>query len=400
MLTKSRSPRFLIGVALALLCTLTMSSFGQTESVLYTFQAGTDAALPYAGLVHDSIGNLYGTTLWGGTYNDGAVFKLDRGGHERVVYSFVGGNDGIAPAASLFLDKGGNLYGTTTRGGSSADAGIVFKIDATGKETVLHRFTGGSDGGTPLASLLRDRSGNLYGTTYSGGDASCLCGTIFKVSPAGAETVLHTFGRGADGQFPLGGLIADSSANLYGTTKGGGAYGAGTVFKIDRTGSETVLYSFNPGNGTDGLQPSGNLARDAAGNLYGTTLEGGDQNTCLNFGCGTVFKVDPSGNETVLYAFGDEPDGAGPSSGVVLDHAGNLYGTTYSGGPGGPDGFGTVFKVDPLGQETVLYHFSGALDGGFPHCSLLIDRVGDLYGTTFSGGPPETGEGVVFKIKP
>ena len=127
MLTKSLSPRFLLSVALAL-CALAVPSFGQTETVLYTFQAGTDAALPYAGLVHDSIGNLYGTTLWGGTYNDGAVFKLDRGGHERVVYSFVGGNDGIAPAASLFLDKGGNLYGTTTRGGSSADAGIVFKI--------------------------------------------------------------------------------------------------------------------------------------------------------------------------------------------------------------------------------------------------------------------------------
>jgi uncharacterized repeat protein (TIGR03803 family) len=227
-----------------------------------------------------------------------------------------------------------------------------------------------------------------------------LCGTVFKLSPSGKETVLHTFGLGIDGRFPQGGLIADSSGILYGTTLGGGSYGWGTVFKIDTAGNETVLYSFNPANGTDGLEPSGNLAVDAAGNLYGTALAGGQQDFCFSVGCGTVFKVDASGNETVLYAFGDEPDGADPTAGVVRDQAGNLYGTTYAGGPGGLEGFGTVFKLDPLGQETVLYRFSGGLDGAFPHSSLLIDGAGNLYGTASSGGPLDTGEGVIFKIKP
>lgn len=393
---------FLSSAAIALLCGLTMPSVAQTESVLYTFQTGTDGAIPYAGLVGDRDGILYGTTLWGGLYNDGAVFKLDKRKHESVVYSFAGGTDGIAPKASLILDKRGNLYGTTTRGGSSADAGIVFKIDPSGTETVLHRFTGGSDGGTPLASLLRIPPGNLYGTTYAGGDASCLCGTVYRISLSGKETVLHTFGLGTDGRFPQGGLIADSSGTLYGTTLAGGAYGWGTVFKIDKAGNESVLYSFNPGNGTDGLEPSGNLARDAAGNLYGTTQGGGNQNFCFLFGCGTVFKVDPTGEETVLYAFGNDSDsdGASPSAGVVRDDAGNLYGTTTAGGPGELEGFGTVFKLDPLGQETVLYRFSGGSDGAFPRSKLLIDRNGNLYGTASLGGPLDTGEGVVFKIKP
>jgi uncharacterized repeat protein (TIGR03803 family) len=379
---------------------LTPLSFAQTESVLYTFQTGTDGALPYAGLVHDSVGKLYGTTLWGGTYNDGAVFTLDPHHRESVIYSFAGGTDGIAPKAALIVDKQGNLYGTTTRGGSSADAGIVFKIDASGAESVLYRFTGGSDGGSPQASVLRDPSGNLYGTTFAGGDASCLCGTVFKLSLAGIETVVHTFGLGTDGRFPQGGLIADSSGNLYGTTTLGGTYGFGSVFKIDPSGNETVLYSFNPGNGTDGWEPSGNLARDSAGNLYGTTQLGGQQQFCFEVGCGIVFRVDPNGNEAVLYAFGDEPDGAGPTAGVVRDRAGNLYGTTTAGGPGGLEGFGTIFKLDPLGNETVLYRFAGGLDGAFPRSSLIIDTAGNLYGTASNGGPLDTGEGVVFKVKP
>jgi uncharacterized repeat protein (TIGR03803 family) len=386
--------------AIALLCGVTVLSSAQTESVLYTFQTGTDASTPYAGLVHDSAGNLYGTTLSGGVYNDGAVFKLDRRHHESVVYSFAGGNDGIAPKASLILDKGGNLYGTTSRGGTSADAGTIFKISPSGTETILYRFTGGSDGATPLASLLRDRSGNLYGTTYAGGDPSCLCGVVFKVSPSGVETVVHAFAVGTDGEFPQGGLIADSNGNLYGTTLEGGKYGWGSVFKIDPAGTETVFYSFNLANGTDGWQPAGNLVRDAAGNFYGTTLAGGQQQSCFGFGCGTVFRIDPSGNESVLYAFGDSPDGAGPSSGVVRDSAGNLYGTTYVGGPGGLSGFGVVFELDTHGNETVLYQFSGGLDGAFPHSSLILDKAGNLYGTAERGGPLDTGEGVVFKIKP
>jgi uncharacterized repeat protein (TIGR03803 family) len=399
-----------IVIALALMIGAARPVFSQTESVLYTFQGGTNAAVPWAGLIRDSAGNFYGTTLWGGTYNDGTVFKLDRHGKETVLYSFAGGSDGIAPQAPLIRDATGNLYGTTKRGGA-ADAGVVFKIDANRVETVLYTFTGGADGGTPLAGLIRDRAGNLYGTTAGGGDtsSSCVnqfsgCGTVFKVSPARRETVLHTFGSGTDGRNPQGGLVWDSAGNIYGTTLYGGAntigIGYGTVFKIDRTRTETVLYSFQWGNGTDGGLPSGHLGLDSAGNLYGTTQTGGDPNACFQYGCGTVFRVDSSGNETVLYAFKDEPDGADPDTGVVRDAVGNLYGTTYAGGPGGLSGFGTVFKVDATGHETILHSFSGGTDGANPDCTLLLDSSGNLYGTTTTGGPLALEEGVIFRIKP
>jgi uncharacterized repeat protein (TIGR03803 family) len=162
-------------------------AFAQSEAVLYTFRGGTNAALPFAGLVRDFAGNFYGTTLWGGAHNDGTIFKLDRHGKETVIYSFTGGTDGIAPQASLIRDDAGNLYGTTKRGGPS-DAGTVFRIDPTGAETVLYSFTGGADGATPIASLIRDKAGNLYGTTIGGGDTSnsvCTsqfsgCGTVFN----------------------------------------------------------------------------------------------------------------------------------------------------------------------------------------------------------------------------
>ena len=408
MRPKISSPFILATCTLALTIGAATSAFAQNESVLYTFRGGTNAALSFAGLVRDPAGNLYGTTLWGGTHNDGAVFKFDRHGKETVIYSFAGGADGIAPQASLIRDDAGNLYGTTKRGGP-ADAGIVFRIDPSGAETILHTFTGGADGGTPMASLIRDKAGNLYGTTIGDGDTSnslCTndfsgCGTLFKLSPAGKETVLHTFSAGTDGRNPQGGLIADSAGNLYGTTLGGGAYGSGTVFKIDRARTETVLYSFQYGTsgGSDGGLPSGNLVRDAAGNLYGTTQVGGGPDACFGVGCGTVFKVDLTGNETVVHAFTDG-DGADPVTGVIRDAAGNLYGTTYEGGPGGLSGFGTVFKVDSTGRETLLYQFTGGLDGAYPYGSLLMDPSGNLFGTTSTGGPLDVEAGVIYRIAP
>jgi uncharacterized repeat protein (TIGR03803 family) len=214
--------------------------------------------------------------------------------------------------------------------------------------------------------------------------------------------VLHTFTAGPDGRNPEGGLVADSAGNLYGTTLAGGAYDYGTVFKLARTRFETVLYSFQWGStgGSDGANPSGNLVRDGAGNLYGTTQIGGSPDPCFQVGCGIVFKLDPSGRETVLHAFNDEPDGANPVTGVVRDAAGNLYGTTYVGGPGGLSGFGTVFMLDATGQETVLYRFTGGLDGAYPYGSLLLDPSGNLYGTTSTGGPIDVEAGVVFRITP
>ena len=243
---------------------------------------------------------------------------------------------------------------------------------------------------------MRDPAGNLYGTTYEG----AVSGTVYKVDSAGIETVLYAFTGGTDGNTPVSGLVRDADGSLYGTTFGGGnlsycgGQGCGVVFKLDQTGNETVLYSFT---GPDGANPYGNLLRDSAGNLYGTTLSGGPSNA------GVVFRVDPMGNETVLYAFTGGADGAKPYAGLVRDQAGNLFGTTGQGGLNGcSGGCGVVFKVDPAGKETVLYSFTGGTDGWMPYGSLVEDPQGNLYGTTFFGG--DQGEfcggycGVVFKV--
>jgi uncharacterized repeat protein (TIGR03803 family) len=247
--------------------------------VLYRFTGtGGDTAQPFAGVVRDASGNLYGTTLYTGF---GAIYSVDLTGQEKVLYSFTG-QAGANPYGSLLLDSKGNVYGTASFGGSFS-AGIVFKVDPTGTETVLYSFTGGTDGGYPEAGLIRDAKGNLYGTTSSGGSSGA--GTVFKLDPSGTETVLYNFTGGADGANPAWGtLLRDSAGNLYGTTSQGGASDFGVVFKVDTTGKETVLHAFS---GRDGKTPYGTLVRDKAGNLYGTTYEGGA------FGGGVVFKIAP-----------------------------------------------------------------------------------------------------------
>src|SRR5271157_2663432 len=309
-----------------------------------------------------------------------------------VLYTFTGSPDGAVSDGGLVRDAQGNLYGTTYYGGNSActgpfgnGCGTVFKVDTTGKETVLYSFTGGADGAIPYAGLLRDAQGQLYGTTSQGGDLACNapngCGTVFTVDTTGKETVLYSFTGGADGASPTAGLLPDAQGNLYGTTSQGGdpacTNGCGTVFKVDMTGKETVLYSFT-GTGGDGAYPYAGLVQDAQGNLYGTTSQGGDP-ACTN-GCGTVFTVNTTSKETVLYSFtGTGGDGVQPSAGLVLDTLGNLYGTTVQ---GGASGYGTVFKVDTTGKETVLYSFTGTGgDGAYPYAGLVQDAQGNLYGT-------------------
>jgi uncharacterized repeat protein (TIGR03803 family) len=381
-------------------------SIAQTETILYYFNPVDplgSATEPQAGLVRDSAGNLYGAAFGGGTYHEGAVFKLDANGVYSTIYSFSGGStgsgDGCLPRmAAPIRDNAGNLYGTTSHCGTTANAGNVFKIDSAGNETILHTFTGGADGAVPLASLFRDQAGNLYGTTSTGGDTSCSyvgvkgCGTIFKISSSGKFSLLHTF-TGTDGANPQAGLIEDAAGNFYGTTTYGGSTGWGTVYKMDKTGHLTVLYSFlSNNNPNDGTQPASTLVRDSAGNLYGTTTSGGNVNDCEGFGCGTVFKVDASGNETVMHALSNSSDGAEPFS-LVMDGKGNLYGETNGAG-----GYfrSTVFRVDPLGNFTVLHVFGGNGDGIGPCCSLVADDQGNLYGTTEYRG--FNGYGVIFKI--
>ncbi len=370
-----------------------------TETVLYNFAGSPPTgAYPRTGLIRDSAGALYGTAGNGGMANAGVVFKLNTAGVYTILHNFTGGNDGSNPGSGLVADHAGNLYGTTVNGGTAggtAGQGVVYKLDPAGAETVLYTFTGLTDGGQPYAGVIRDAEGNLYGTTVNGNQPSgyYLCGVVYKLSPDGTETVLHTFGiDNYDGWYPLSGVIRDPAGNLYGTTEYGGATaslpdngGAGAVFKLDPAGNET-LYSFSFGAG--GYYPAAGIVGDGAGNFYGTASAGGP------LGLGAVYEFNAAGNETVLYGFQNPVDGQYPYSGVIGDSAGNLYGTTYG---GGTSGAGVVYKLDAARQETVLYTFTGGTDGGFPWAGVIRDTEGNLYGTASGGG---LGYGVVYKVSP
>jgi uncharacterized repeat protein (TIGR03803 family) len=325
----------------------------------------------------------------------------------------------------VVCDSQGNLYGTTSGGGSAGcvsplGCGLVFEIEADGNEKVLYTFENFLEGRDPQAGLVRDAAGNLYGTTTDGGFNHC--GTVFKVDSDGAESLVHSFEAPGDGCVPVGALTLGTQGTLYGTTEIGGLRGCqlgtcGTVFRIDPSGHETILYSFT--GGADGAGPESTLVVDAEGNLYGTTPYGGDLSCNAPNCCGVVFKVEPSGAETVLHTFkGGNADGWDPIAGVVRDSAGNLYGTTYR---GGTYGYGTVYKLDAGGQESLLHIFGNGPDGGFPYAGLVSDSAGNLYGTDLSGGynslrsgadqvggpplppkflPCEGGCGVVYKIAP
>ena len=378
------------------------STQAQTYKVLYNFSGqGTDGGYSSSSLVEDRAGNLYGTASSGGAHNKGVVFKLDKKGKGKVLYSFTGtGGDGGTPRGALVRDAAGNFYGTTYYGGDlTCNCGTVFKLDTTGKVSVLYSFRGyPDDGANPWAGVVRDVAGNLYGTTYGGGVDNT--GTVFRLDTTGNETVLHSFTGLAtgstDGALPWAGLVRDHAGNLYGTTYAGPAgagCGCGVIFKVDTSGNETVLYRFT--GGADGGSPYAGLVRDAAGNLYGTTYFGGSTAACNTNGCGTVFQLDKAGKETVLYSFTGATDGANPFAGLVADKAGNLYGTTFA---GGTYTYGTIFKLDTAGKVTVRHSFSYS-DGIDPEARLVRDSAGNLYGTTSFGGPSTDG-GVVFKVTP
>jgi uncharacterized repeat protein (TIGR03803 family) len=355
-------------------------------------------------LTIDKAGNLYGTTVYGGGNTDcdpngcGIVFKIDSAGNETVLHSF-NGPDGQFPWGGVILDERGNLYGTTLAGGGRADAGTIFKIDRNGKETVLHRFNverdGGRSGYFPVGNLLRDSAGNLYGTTMDGGDMSCViqrqldgCGTIFKLSKGGTLTVLHRF-HDSDGAFPEGNLVSDPQGNIYGVTIGGGK-NLGTVFKVDPAGKFSVVHRFT--HPDDGAYPSAPLMIDTAGVLYGTTAGGG------SWGMGAVFKIDSAGAETIIHSFSGGTDGSLPLGGLAVDATGNFYGTTlYGGNPncknGGTGGCGTIYRLDINGRETVLYAFRSS-GQAFPSSGLVMDASGILYGVL------STNNGVIYKFTP
>ena len=416
--------------------------------------------------------------IYTGVPGCGVVFKLTPRAHgtwaETVLYTFTGDSDGAVPAGGVTLDSAGNLFGTTTFGGNTTSThcvgnvangnppgcGVVFKLTPTvhgpWTETVLYTFTGGRDGGIPLVEgVILDSRGNVYGETFNGGDTTtdCFnplgCGVAFKLTPTAGgpwtESVLYTFGGSTAGSLPVGGLTFDSRGNLYGVAYSGGdtsascfgGSGCGVVFKLAPTRSgpwnETILHAFT--GGTDGGIPLLDLILDSHGSVYGSTIYGGDTtaSNCLGGygfggppGCGVVFKLTPTAHghgswvETVLYAFTGGSDGAFSGDPLVLDSAGNLYGTASNGGDlAGPctfgdennAGCGVVFKLTPAARgpwtESVLYAFSGGADGGEPESNLLLDSAGNIFGITEAGGNTSectgnfsgAGCGVVFNLQ-
>jgi uncharacterized repeat protein (TIGR03803 family) len=379
-----------------------------TFRVLYNFLDLPDGSYTSGGVVADSAGDLYGAAFGGAKpCRCGTIFKLAPDGSETALASFKAASNGYGPGP-LIADKAGNLYGTTYQGGDAcADpgCGVVFKFTAGGKESVLYSFKGGSDGFYPHGRLIADRAGNLYGTTLLGGGGRCDngCGTAFKLTPDGRESLIHTFCTQADcpdGSYPDAGLTADRAGDFYGTTVRGGAHGFGTVFTLAPDGSETVLYSFK--GGWDGAHPFAGVVADGHGNLYGTTWQGGGTGCQLGLGCGTVFKVTREGTETVLHSFLGGHDGSYPVAGLAVDGHDNIYGTASLGGSTGCDGLGCgiVFKLAASGAETILYSFADNGDGAFPSAGLLL-KNGILYGTAYGSGRPSctSGCGTVFALK-
>ena len=430
------------GVLTALVAMITVTLFmtgtraaAQKERVLYSFDGDSiyAPAHPTASLISDAAGNFYGTTLDGGASCAGAcgtAFELSpqpSGGWKQIVlHSFQndGQQGGYYPRAGLVSDPAGNLYGAAYLGGNTScdifGSGTVFELLPTvgggWKEKVLHSFdsTGDcTDGSGPYGGLNLDAAGNLYGTTSAGGVDNY--GTVFELSPSAGgswtETVLHSF-NGYDGQAPYASLIFDPAGNLYGTTTLGGNLFYGTVFELSPASggrwTEKVLHSFDTGSG--GYQPQAGVILDAAGNLYGTTTYGGI-GTCTNL-CGTVFELSPTASggwtkKTLHHFTNNGKDGYAPGAGLTFDHAGNLYGTTEDGGNGTSSacspGCGTVFELTPAAgggwAEKVLHNFGQYKnDGQFPEAGVVFDTAGNLYGTTNAGGAILGG--TVFQIAP
>jgi uncharacterized repeat protein (TIGR03803 family) len=375
----------------------TRSAQAQTFTTLYSFDS-THGQQPYAGLIQGTDGNFYGTTGYGGANSDGTVYKITPGGTLTTLYNFCSQSncaDGDAPSGELVQGTDGNFYGATQGGGANGD-GTVFRITPGGTLTTLYTFCSQSncaDGDNPYGGLIQGTDGNFYGTTLLGGANSY--GTVFKITPSGTLTTLHSFDS-TDGDCPNGALIQATYGNFYGTTVFGGALncatsnysGCGTVFKITPGGTLTTLYTFcSQGTCTDGEWPYAGLAQGTDGNFYGTTFLGG-----VN-GDGTVFRITPGGTLTTLYNFCSQSncaDGSQPYGGLVQGTDGNFYGTNFA-----ANGDGTIFRITASGTLTTLHGFDGT-DGQYPEAALMQATNGTFYGTTFYGGANALG--TVFSL--
>ena len=397
-------------VILSALCSvITLGSADPTHAqssctILFSFGDSDTVGSPAGTLVQTNDGNLYGTASAGGAKGLGCLFELSKTGKLKILHSFSDGttpNDGALPLSGLVLGSDGNFYGTTSSGGSTSSTtppqkgqGTVFKMTSDASVTILHSFGDGSiarDGARPVSPLTVGSDGTLYGTTAAGGAIGN--GAVFKVSTSGALTILHSFGDDSvsnDGALPASGLVLGTDGILYGTTREGGAAGHGTVFSMSTAGHVTILHSFDDGSvPDDGASPASTLVQGQDGNLYGTTMSGGTG------GHGTVYKITPTGQLTVLASSSYI---SGLQGGLTIAPDGNIYGVSLAGGSANE---GTVFEIDSLNRLAVLHSFqdgSVTSDGAVPKGALIYVSDGSLYGTTSQGG--SKGAGSIFEISP
>ena len=362
---------------------MAISLSAQTLTTLESF-SGLNGNNPYGGLVEGSDGSLYGTTIDGGLYGGGTVFRIAPSGGMTSLYNFcslANCADGQYPVTTLIQSGEGDFVGTTQSGGSEG-WGTVFRITPDGRLTTVHSFVF-TDGAAPYGTLVLASNGDFYGTTNGGGDFNA--GTVFRMTPGGTVTTLHVFCSGAcaDGEYSVGALIQASDGNIYGTTHAGGNFtacspdGCGTIFRITPGGTLTTLHTFDS---IDGAYPYGGIVEGAKGMFYGTTGGGGPANW------GTVFQMTRTGAVTVLHTFSG-PDGSNPY-GLIKGSDGNFYGTTAYGGP--VFNYGTIFKVTPAGGFTTLLGFDGT-NGKNPFVGVFQAASGMFYGTTYFGGTDSDG---------
>jgi uncharacterized repeat protein (TIGR03803 family) len=396
--------RVKVTTVLTLVLLLAAGAWASTETVLYNFTGGSDGGYPndLGLLVRDSLGNLYGTTEYGGTCGYGTVFQLSSAGTEKVLYSFCNGADGAYPLAGVTMDPSGKIYGTNEIGGAGS-CGIVFELSGS-TLTTLHAFTCGSDGGYPYASVIRDKKGDLYGTAQSGGTNGY--GVAYEIS-SGSYSVIYNFcsvSGCTDGKNPTSGLVEDKKGNLYSVTPQGGTSNFGIVFELSKSGStwaEAVLHNF-AGGSSDGAYPyfagltlgTQKIGKKKKSVIFGVTQQGGPGSV------GTAFELTKSMTAyslTLLHSFTGSGDGAYPEG--TLTYLGNkLFGTTNG---GSSSDYGTVFELTRKKKtwtHTVLYTFTGHSDGGYPYSGVVGDSSGNLYGVTQVGGT--SGAGVAYKVKP
>ena len=403
-------------VVIAMVACFVNTSWGASESPIYSFTGGLDGADPASQLIFDVAGNAYGTTVTGGSSSCGTVFELtpSGGGHwqQTVLHSFNCFDEGKNPYGGVTMDAQGNLYGTTVAGGSNGvcsgdGCGVVFKLTHSGgswSETVLYSFGDSPDAAGPGGAVVFDSAGDLLGTSPDGG--AFAEGTIYELSQSNGhwtERVIHDFTGGADGGIgSLGPLLADAFGNFYGVTELGGTAGFGTVFKLapasEGAWNFSTVYTFQ--GQPDAAFPYGGLVADPHGNLYGTTYYGGAN------GAGAVFRVGPGAgtgpwHSAVLYSFQGNADGGNPTSTLIFNPAGKLYGTTSAGGDAGCD-CGVIFSLTPVSnnrwREAVLHTFGTHPDGAFSYYGLAPDGAGNYLGTTAAGG--NQNQGVVFELTP